>query len=227
MNDINFLPLTYVRVQTRHRRVYREAILVALTMVSIGGWYASSRGSLSEVEAYAGTLDNQASVLREQVTQVIKLDGERKSLESKVELRRQLEAPLETTTIVSTVGRLMPQSIALRSLSLEGQRPTPGAPASRSAGRGGAQEDRPAQAAPTPPETLSIVLIGLAPTDSAVTGFVGRLSSHGLFERVKLLYSRSLRVGDVIAREFRIEMEVPFDRQYTPNAQTQGVANAD
>lgn len=224
MNDINFLPQTFVKVQSRQRRIYREAVLVALTMVSIGGWYMSSRGSFAEVESYAATLDNEASVLREQVNEMVRLDGERQLLTTKVRLKRELEAPLETSAIVSTLGRLMPSAVALRSVSIEGDRPKPYvAPVARAAGTA-PTSTKPAE--PPAPEMVKLIVVGLAPADSMVTEFVGALSSHGLFEQVKLLYSRPVTVDDVIAREFRLEMNIPFDRDFVPAEQTQGVADA-
>lgn len=222
MNEINFLPQTYVKVQSRQRRVYREAVLVAITMVSIGGWYMSSRGSLGDVEAYAATVDNEAAVLREQLTEMVRLGGERRTLAAKVELKRELEAPLETSTIIATVGRLMPSTIAMRSITLEGNKPNAASASSR------VTATTPQGTAPkaAPVEKLSITLTGLAPTDSAVTEFVGQLSTHGLFERIKLLYSRSVTVNDILAREFRIEMTIPFDRDYQSGDRMEGVANA-
>lgn len=222
MNEINFLPQTYVKVQSRQRRVYREAVLVAITMVSIGGWYMSSRGSLTDVEAYAATVDNEAAVLQKQLTEMVRLGGERRTLAAKVELKRELEAPLETSTIIATIGSLMPPSIAMRSITLEGTKPTAAPAASR------VTATTPQGAAPkaASAEKLSVTLTGLAPTDSAVTEFVGQLSSHGLFERIKLLYSRSVTVNDILAREFRIEMTIPFDRDYQSGDRMEGVANA-
>lgn len=223
MNEINFLPQTYVKVQSRQRRVYREAVLVAITMVSIGGWYMSSRGSLGDVEAYAATVDNEAAVLQKQLTEMVRLGGERRTLAAKVELKRELEAPLETSAIIATIGRLMPSTIAMRSITLEGNKPNAASATSRVTATTPQGAAAP-KAAPT--EKLSVTLTGLAPTDSAVTEFVGQLSTHGLFEGIKLLYSRSVTVNDILAREFRIEMTIPFDRDYQSGDRMEGVANA-
>jgi hypothetical protein len=47
-----------------------------------------------------------------------------------------------------------------------------------------------------------------------VADFVGRLSDYPLFSNVKMLYSRAVVAGELQAREFRIELEVPLDRDY-------------
>lgn len=94
---------------------------------------------------------------------------------------------------------------------------------------------KPAHAAaikPTPSdEALLIEFSGLAPNDVEVANLVGALSDNPAFSGVKMLYSRSVTTRGVIGREFRMEMQVPLDRDYRLDgdgrkAKTQEVAHA-
>jgi hypothetical protein len=140
-------------------------------------------------------------------------------LAKQVKIQRELSPPLKTTQAMATIAQLMPLRVALRSLTLVGKRPTPAVAPKESnkkpAAKGRASK-KPEKVVPVDP--MKIELIGLAPSDGDIAELVGQLSNHPLFTGVKLVFSREATVGDLIAREFRIELEVPLDREYRPAA---------
>ncbi|MCC7191402.1 MAG: hypothetical protein IT444_01360 [Phycisphaeraceae bacterium] len=221
MNEINFLPQVFIEQQTRHHRVHRELVWVAVTLLAIVGWYASSRGSLDSLESYANALRDEADAVRDQVSEMEKLRIQQKSLLHQVKIQRELTQPINTTSVLATVAKLMSPSMALTSLELQGTRPVP-APAPPKLKEGEvAPPPKPAQR-----QILRLEFIGLAPSDVEIANFVGRLSDHQLFSNVKMIYSRATVVTELQAREFRIELEVPLDRDYKV-AESKEVALAD
>jgi Tfp pilus assembly protein PilN len=213
MNQINFLPADFVEEQVRHHRIYREAVWVAVTLLAIGGWCVSSRGSLDSLGSYASALQQEAAAVREQVSEMTKLQLQQKTLLHQVRIQRELLQPLNTTAVLATISELMSPSMALTSLELTGTRPVP-APRPPNDPRTG--EPLKVAPKPKPPQMLRLELVCLAPSDVDVANFVGRLSDHAMFTNVKMLYSRATVVSDLQAREFRIEMDVPLARDYSP-----------
>lgn len=209
MNDINFLPPVFVEEQVRHHRVYREFVWVGVTLLVIVGWYASSRGSLDSLESYANALRDEATAVRDQVSEMEKLKIQQKSLLHQVKIQRELTQPINTTSVLATLAKLMSPSMALTSLEVQGTRPVP-APAPPKLKEG----EVPPPPKPVQRQILRLEFVGLAPSDVEVANFVGRLSDHPLFTNVKMIYSRATVVAELQAREFRIELEVPLDRDY-------------
>jgi hypothetical protein len=227
MNEINFLPSSFAAGQKRQVRIYREVTWVAATLVVILGWFASSRGGLNDLRDYAEAARAEAAAAKERKVERDKLEAEQVTLTKQVRIQRELVPPLKATQVVAVVQHLLPPRASLRSLTLIGKRPTPAvAPAKRDQG------DRPRKgAAAAVEEPLQIELIGIAPADGDIAEFVGNLSNHALFKDVKLVFSRSTTLGDLIAREFRVELTVPMDRDYRPatepGVQAAEVAHAD
>ena len=222
MNEIDFLPKTYVQQRAKHSRFYREmGGIVAIALV-IGGWHLSTRNSLSHLQGYAQALEAQAMAAQTQKSEVLRLQKEQRELQETVRTQRKLVLPLNVNQVMAVLGTLMPKSMALTTLQITNPRPTPALKTDR---RSEAVIAKAAEVTPV----MKIELVGLAPTDTDVADFVGRLSGSQMFSNVKMPFSHATQAGTLLAREFRIEMEIALDRDYkpAPGAPGQEVANAD
>ncbi len=217
MNDVNFLPDSYVRqCHARNRRLRHFGMIAAVTVL-MGGWLLIDAARLAGLEQYALVVESQASAIEAQARQAAALETQRAELAREVTVQRQLAAPVTFAQITATVGSLLPDAATITDFSLNGRRPLPDVIAKVSNRSGASQGSRmPPAPAGTRREVdqVAVSIHGLAPNDVEVANFVGLLSKHALFSDVKLLYSKPLQVGDLIGREFRIDMNVPLERRF-------------
>lgn len=207
MNDINFLPPGYVTRFARRNRLIRQGILCLLIMVCMLGWFMSNRRHLIAMEQAAANAEHQLAAARTQSEELKRLQSQLSQLSQAVKVQDQLTPPLDFTTVISSIAPLMSESMTLTELSMTSEGPEPKAPVA--AGTSNSEAAKPKPIAP-----LRIEIVGLAPEDVEIADFVGRLSEHRLFTQVKMAYSKPREIKNVLAREFRIEMQVPMDRLY-------------
>ena len=217
MNQINFLPQSFIRQRLRKRRVYREAVLVAVVALAMIGWFASRRHQLSGLETYANAVHAESLAARKQVMEMAKLRDHHKRLTHQVRIQRELAASLDYTQVLATVAELMPQSMTLSALSMNSPQPSPRVLTgdSKSAGKSSSSNAS---------NYLIVQLVGFAPSDVDIANFVGLLADHPLFVNVKMMFSRSAQINTLLAREFRIEMQLPPNRDSRPATTQQASA---
>jgi hypothetical protein len=235
VSDINFLPKSYLQAQERYARMWREGMVVILAGALLVGWYLYELAQTQVLNQQVIQAKADVQKVQDQITLFRKLQLERKGLIRQLRVHRELTQPLAHTAVLGAIGQIMPTSIGLTDMSittLPPQPPKPAPPEKRKSGSGGspAKADKKAEEeALTMPKVppLRIELIGLAPNDVEIADFMARLSDHVLFTDVKLLYSKPVETQDLIAREFRIDMQVPLDREYRePEAQTESASAA-
>lgn len=245
MNSINFLPQSYLDGQRRRRRVVREvfALVMLSGLMGVAYLYVLTQTQMLQQQVLNRQADGKA--VREKIAQFQNLQHLQKQLVREVNMQRELRQPLTHTAILATLGQIMPASIGLTDLTLVAHAPVPQKPVAPDTKRrtfGSKSGSAPAAPAKTSdkdgakakqPEIvkikpLKVELVGLAPNDVEIADFMATLSDHDLFTEVKLLYSRSVEAGPIVGREFRIEMQVPFDRDYRPvlEPEPQEVAHA-
>lgn len=195
MNEINFLPNSILEEQKRLQRRVREVIAVLLVIVSVAVWYMTTRNTLSILEEQLASLKSELTADQEQDRELIALQVEYASLAADARTQRLLTIPVETLDIIKIISTVMPQTIAISDFGLRTPPPLN-------------------QSTDKSVRTVQMHLVGIAPDDVIVADFVEGLSKYPMFDNVKMLYSRSSRIGDGKQREFRIEMEVPLDRNY-------------
>jgi hypothetical protein len=243
MNEINFLPQSFIRLRARKRRVLRESLLVVVVVVGMGVWYAfAQRGLQALVESAQGV---QAQVATgEQDEEAKRLHARYVELARQCDAIRQLVSSVNASQVLATIASVTPPSVAVRVLELNDkgldvwaaktkERDHRKAQEEANKARGNTSKTKKAAAgsgSKFDPPIMEIKLEAVAPGDVQITDFVGRLTQHPLFGNVKLYYTRSTTVGEFAARQFSVQMEVRLDRRYGPAGKTQTakeVAHAD
>lgn len=225
MTQINFLPESYFKERRRQRRVMRETMLVAVVGALIIVWYLGTRTRVVALEQLVSSRQQEIQSIQSQQSEMVKLDKERSVLLHQVQLERELSQPINHTAVVATLATLMPQSMALTDMSIQTPAPVP-------SGKG-VKRDNPQSRASLQGNVpvMRVSMVGLAPRDMEIADFMSRLTEHPLFMNVKMSFSRSVELMDkhVMAREFRVEMEIRLDRIYQApsRAVMEGVAHVD
>lgn len=218
MNQVNFLPESYLRERRRQHRVMRETMLIAVVGLLVIVWYLGTQTRVVTLENLVSARQQEIESIASQQTEMVKLDKQRQVLMHQLQLERELSQPINHTAVVATLAHIMPASMALTDMAIQTPAPVP-------LGRSG----RTTLYSSIP--VMHVSMVGLAPRDMDIADFMGKLTDHPLFINVKMVFSRSLELTDeyVMAREFRVEMDIRLDRIYHDPRRTQrgGLAHVD
>lgn len=221
MNQINFLPQSFYRRRHRRRRVFIESLLVIAVAAGLGLWFFLGDQSLHKLRAEAATTESQRTSVQNQIKEMATLQDEHRDLMNQLKIHRQVTLPVGFTQVLAALAQVTPESIAYTDIRLECSRPSPAPLPTADDGK----KKGKARPVAKPAETIKIALTGLSPDDRRIADLVGKLADHPLFTQVKLDYSKTIEQDDVIARRFRMLLEVPLDRDY--RSTHEGVAHAD
>jgi Tfp pilus assembly protein PilN len=225
MNDINFLPESYVRGEARRRRIYRQVTLVAILGLSLAGWWLTQHGRTEALRSYAEALEADVRTARDQMSEITKLRQEHEQLKHQVQIQRELAQPVSHTQIVAALGELLPASVGLMQVRMVARRPPPTV-AQKATASPSKKQSAKTSAPPKAEDALRLELVAVAPDDITVANLVGSLSEHPLFTQVSLRYSRAKEFQGLLGREFHVQLSVPLDRQYEVQSTVEELAHA-
>lgn len=215
MNEINFLPETFVRNRAAKKRRFGHVGIAVMVVAVLASWWFVEQRTLESIRSMELSLQRQVSQAQSELTEVQKLQAVKKVLVHQDRIRRELAQPISHTTLMEMIGQAMSSSITMTDLTMVARRAPLRAPGDAKVVKTNASTRSPAIE-----EMLLIEFSGLAPNDVEIANLVGALSKHVVFSNVKMLYSRSVTTRGVIGREFRMEMQVPLDRDYRPHKDT-------
>jgi len=211
---INFLPESYRRRQRERVRNARQCVLVVVLGGVLTLWWVFQAGQTGAERREAHRLESQVRAARQQMSEVVKLRREYKTLRHRVRVQRLLAQPLRHTEILATLGRLMPESVALLELEVETVRPDADVldPPEQDATDSGDEQSKTAQR--DEPHEVRLQLAAMAPDDMTVANMLTALKRHKLFSEVAMHYSRESERQGVIGRQCRIAVVVDLDRRF-------------
>lgn len=227
MINIDFLPTTYHEERTRQNLAHRRWLLILLAAITLVGLGIKRHQQSSELATRANELEAKVTVTQQKLSEMEKLREERKNLLYQKDIQQQLYQPVTATQAVAALGQLMPDSTALTHVSVLAHRPPPKPLEDPEDKKKRSSKSREKPNPEDVKDYLSIEVHGLAPDDVTVADLVNTMSDHPLFENVAMHFSRVDEQGDLIARRFRIGVEVPLDRRYMPLTTTVGVTDED
>lgn len=225
MNDINFLPASYLRRQSIRRRRVRQLALSAAMVGVLIGWWLTQQGQVVALERYATALEAEAAAAVEHRSELVRLREEHKVLMNQVKVRRELAQPLNHTQVIAMIGELMPETVMVTELDMTTHRPPPRT--LEDATKTGRKAKRKSSEPEPIVDEIRLQIDALAPDDLAVAEVVAAISEHPLFESVRMESSREVERYGVIGRKFRLSAVVPLNRVFLEPSIGQEVAHVD
>ncbi len=181
MHDIDFLPSSVRAQRSRRRRRFRQiniAVIVAALLI-LGG--VARQQSVSAVQQRLDAVESEVHSIQSQVALREQLEREWSELLRKQEIDSHLGSRLTARDVLAELGNLLPESMALSTLTLETTTEVGGRNVRR---------------------RIRLTITGLAPSDVQVANFVGRMSASPLFDDVSMGYAKQTTVQGRIGREF-------------------------
>lgn len=219
-DQINFLPEWYIQAQRQRAARRRQIVLIAMMMAGMAClWMLTNRRSHA-MEDYLASLKSQITAANGQITEVGKLQEERKRLSRQVRIYRQIAQPITYSQITGTLAEHTPAAISLSELFAHTEivEEARGSETPHTKGR-------------AKPRTVRYPVVvveaqGSAPSNVDIANFVGRLAGSGLFRNVQMINSREGEVGKLSVRRFKVTMQVPLNVVYRQPV-AEEVAHAD
>jgi len=224
INEINFLPESFLKRHQRKRRIMREIGLVVVVVICLFVWISATSSRAIGLKNYVEAKTQELEAAEAQLVELSRLKKQMAGLNQQIDLHRRLSLPVTHTSLLAAIGESMPDDIALTRVEMTTPTPKPtNKPKKTSKSKKSVKSKREqTKAEPKEPRLMKFEMTGLSPSDLMVANFVGRLSEHVLFHNVKMKYTRSTRVGEVTARKFGIELTVDLNQQYMPTEQQAG-----
>ena len=208
--EVNFLPASYALAEQRRRIVQRQLVLSVLVVAGLMAMVMQTWSNHRHLALYHQSLAEQAATMQKQVTEATKLQQARAELSRQLEVQRQLHQPISYSQITGTLAALTPDTISLRLLQVSTEK-TVIKPATPKPGKRGAKV---AEQKPEVRYAVQLEVEGYAPSDDDIATMLARLNTSGVFEQIKMLYSKQSERRGVTVRQFMVRMQVPLDREY-------------
>ncbi len=226
-DQINFLPDWYVQAERSRASRRRQIVLIAVMVAGMAFLWVITTHRKSQLSEYLAALEDQIATAEGQITEVMKLQNEKRSLARQVRIYRQIARPLNYSQISGTLAAYMPPEISLTELYahtevIEQTRPA----GDLRSGPANATRGKRNNTITTSYPVVVVEVEGSAPSNVDIANFVGRLAGSGLFRNVKMIHSRQGENADIITRRFKVAMEVPLNVIYHPPG-VEEVAHAD
>lgn len=227
MNQVNFLPDSYLRRRARRNRVARQVLLVAIVAGGLSVWGGLIRGANVMKADTARTLDGQVAAARKMQTEMNRLKTRRAALTHQVKVQRELAQSISHTDVIASLAEMVPPQIALTELQMLTRRPKPTPVVPSGSRRSSRRHSSTTAAATDPIERLEIEFSALAPDPASVANLVEAFSRHPMITQVQMRHTRAIEVRGVLAREFKLMIQVDLNRQFMDPDKVAEVAHAD
>ncbi|QNN22439.1 PilN domain-containing protein [Planctomycetales bacterium ZRK34] len=209
-DKLSFLPEDYVQ-----RRIERRTNLICLTLFAvvltgiIGAWTVTKRHK-DEVAKQLQAMRVSYTDAAKRLEQLDELQKRKQQMLRKAHVTRMLIEPVPRTFLLADLINRMPKSLSLFEFELHSkmQRPTVHVNKAKSALANQAKAPPTEQElleAEVPRYQVSLILIGVAPTDVQVAQYMSSLSRSPLMTDVNLIFSEETQIADSTMRKFRIE----------------------
>ncbi|MBL4702178.1 MAG: PilN domain-containing protein [Phycisphaeraceae bacterium] len=215
MNEINFLPQSFLEAQKRKQRLFREvSILGGMVLIAIA-LFAGQAGQVSTVRNLAAQKQDELVAAKIRSVEVAKLSQQPRELKLKLAVNQGLVMPLNPSALLAVIAEILPPQMALTEIQFSADAPKLDLSSlKKKSSAKKVKKSKKKAAIRYVPKVMKIQMLGLSPTDVDVANLVGALSASTVFQNVKMNYSKTAKIANVTAREFRLEMEMSMDCIY-------------
>jgi len=203
MDAIDFLPERIRAQRARRHRLVVQGYVLILCLAGLGLIAYVFHVEVCQAEARLTMLGGRKDAMQAQLDLRASLEGQLGDLMIKKRIEEQLGRRLGTLDVLGELQQVMPESMALTSLTME----TVEVRLPVTTVGGGDRPNRAVAVGTTRDEKVvkrvRLVITGLAPTDVDVANFIGQLASSPVFEDVNMGYARNITFRSRVARKFQ------------------------
>lgn len=199
MDNVDFLPERICESRARRRRIVRHGHLLAVCAAGLLILGYARQGQIRTAHAEVEMLGIRAAGAQEQLALLDELERQQAELMIIRRIQSDLGSRVGALDVLAELERIIPESIALKNLSMETMEVH--LPVKALASRRPARFD--AGNAKKTLKRVRLTITGLSPSDVDIANFIGQLSASPLFEDVNMRYARNVECRQRQAREFQ------------------------
>lgn len=213
-SQMSFLPEDYVERRIEHRT---NLICLSLFVLVLGGvvaaWFVTTRHE-ADIRRQREQVNASYTEAARRLEQLQQLEERRTQMMRKAQTTASLVEPVPRTFLLADLINRMPSTLSLLEWSITSkQQAAPVVLTKKSAlaiknDAKKKDKDDKADEPPPPRYTVSVSMVGVAPTDVQVAQYMASLSRSPLLDDVNLVFSEETKVDENLMRRFRIEMVV-------------------
>jgi Tfp pilus assembly protein PilN len=203
MDAIDFLPDRIRAQRARRHRLAVQCYLLVICLAGLGALGYCLHVQIGRDQEELALLGGRSEAMKMQLDLRASLEQQLGDLMIKRRIEEQLGRRVSTLNVLGELQRVMPESMALTSLTMETvEVRMPVDPVSKEN-----RTDRPVVQPQSPDEKtvkrVRLVITGMAPTDVDVANFIGQLASSPIFEDVNMGYAKNILFRSRSARKFQ------------------------
>ena len=215
MNEINFLPQSFLDAQNRRQRLFREvSILCGMVFIALA-LLAGQAGQVVSIRNLTAQKQEELEAAKLRSLEVAKLAQQQQAYKLILAVNDGLSMPLNPSDMLAVISQMLPQQMALTEIRFSADPPkldlsalkqncmTPTSKTSKKKSK-----------VKYVPKVMKIQMMGLSPSDVDVANLVGSLSASPIFQNVNMRYSKTTQINKATAREFRLEMQMAMECIY-------------
>jgi Tfp pilus assembly protein PilN len=211
MSQINFLPESFQRANRRQQRRPAEFLIIACTIVALGGLWLSMSGPDQALAQKSEQLDQSLEEIAQLHVEENRLIQERTSLQRKLLVTRETYQPISATQAISRISALVPEPVQFIKIEMDVLRPEPEAVEQPT---GNKKIIGNKQAKPIEPNLMKISITGHAPSDEQLVTLIRRMDADPVFTSVALRSSKQEKTKTHFVRAFRLDVVIDLDRRF-------------
>lgn len=208
---MSFLPEDYVERRIEQRTNLVCLVLFGVVLVGVVGMYVASAQHRADVRREREKVIVAYADAAKRIEQWDSLQEQRSQMQRKANVTAKLLEKVPRSHLLADLGNRRPQGLSWLELEVQTKVVKPTAPPSGKSALANKEKEKkdakgkPAEA-PEPVKTVTLVLVGVAPTDVQVAQYMSKLQQSSLLSEVNLIYSEETKIAETLMRKFRIEM---------------------
>jgi Tfp pilus assembly protein PilN len=222
--NVSFLPEDYLRRKSERRALLINMVLFAGMVAVVSSAFMITNRKRAEVLTKQAEVEAEFENEKQKLKQLEVLEAQQRGLRERGEITQLLIERVPRSVLLAEITNRMPGNVSLTQLEMTSKRVMPAAkpvnepppaPKSLSDKLGlGEDGDKPKAEPPRPkPPRLefSLIIEGVAISDTEVADFQSNLKQCPLLERVDLISTVESVTDEVVMRKFRLEASIRPD----------------
>ena len=220
-DNMSFLPEDYLEKKIARRTNAVFVGLFALTLGTVLFVDFVSRQQSQSIIAELSAKNGEFEQMKQQFEEIEELEAKKRQMQQKANVAASLQDSVLKSNVFSELVNNLPPTVRLEELELQ----TKADPAARPAAPATAMEREKRRRAaarkggapavnPVVPTRVDLELSGFAPTDVAISEYIGALNGHPMFADVNLMGIKETKDGEDITRQFSVGFRL--DPQFDP-----------
>lgn len=222
--NVSFLPEDYLRRKSERRALFVNMVLFAGMVALVSSAFMITNRTRAEVLTKQAEVDAEFETEKQKLKQLEVLEAQQRGLRERGEITQLLIERVPRSVLLAEITNRMPGNVTLTQFEMTSRRVMPAvtpvdepppAPKSLSDKLGLGDDGEKAKVEPPRPKPprleFSLIIEGLAISDTEVADFQSNLKQCPLLERVDLISTVESVTDEVAMRKFRLEASIRPD----------------